>query len=339
MTQGVNRQWRLAARPSGPVDERLFRWSEEPVPTLTTGGQLLLRNLYLSVDPTQRGWMAQDTYLPAVRIGDVMRSLAVARVEASTHPGFARGDLAQGLFGWQDYALVDATVPGAVTKLPPGMPITRALSTLGLNGLTAYFGLLDVGRLVEGETVVVSAAAGATGSIAGQIARIKRCRVIGIAGGAEKCAWLMQEAGFTAAIDYKSQDVRARLRELCPKGIDVYFDNVGGQILDAVLATLAFRGRVVLCGTMAGYDGTQPSCTFKNYPTLILQRGRMEGFVIIDYVARFGEAVKDLGAWIAAGQIKDQVDIYEGLENAPRALRRLFSGENRGKQLLKVADQ
>ncbi|AGP33720.1 NADP-dependent oxidoreductase [Sorangium cellulosum] len=338
MSHGVNRQWRLATRPTGPIDDHIFRWVEEPSPALTADGQILVRNLYLSIDPTQREWIAHDTYLPAVRIGDVMRSLSVARVEESRHPGYARGDLVQGLFGWQDYALVDAAVPGGSTKLPPGMPITRALSTLGLTGLTAYFGLLDVGRLMEGETVVVSGAAGATGSVAGQIAKIKRCRVIGIAGGAEKCAWLTREAGFDAAIDYKSENVRARLRELCPKAVDVYFDNVGGAILDAALAELAFRGRVVLCGAISSYGARELPSGPKNYLNLILQRGRMEGFVIIDYVKRFGEAVRDLSAWIATGQIKDQVDVQEGLENAPQALRRLFSGENRGKQLVKIAD-
>nr|WP_234023960.1 NADP-dependent oxidoreductase [Sorangium cellulosum] len=218
------------------------------------------------------------------------------------------------------------------------MPITRALSTLGLTGLTAYFGLLDVGRVVEGETVVVSGAAGATGSVVGQIARIKRCRVIGIAGGAEKCAWLLREARFTGAIDYKSEDVRTRLRELCPNGIDVYFDNVGGPILDAALAELAFRGRVVLCGAISSYGAAELPRGPRNYMNLIIQRGRMEGFVIIDYAKRFGEAVKDLSAWVAAEQIKDHVDVQEGLENAPKALRRLFAGENRGKQLLKIAD-
>ncbi|KYF75176.1 NADP-dependent oxidoreductase [Sorangium cellulosum] len=338
MIQGVNRQWRLAVRPIGPIDQGLFRWIEEPIPAPATGGQILVRNLYLSIDPTQREWMVHDTYLPAIRIGDVMRSLAVGRVESSTHPSYARGDLVQGLFGWQDYALVDATIPGAATRLPPGMPITRALSTLGLTGLTAYFGLLDVGRVAAGETVVVSGAAGATGSVAGQIARIKQCRVIGIAGGAEKCAWLTREAGFTAAIDYKSEDVRARLRELCPNGVDVYFDNVGGRILDAALAELALRGRVVLCGAISSYGVTELPPGPKNYMNLILKRGRMEGFIIIDYVQRFGAAVQELSGWIAAGQIKDQVDVQGGLENAPQALRRLFSGENRGKQLVKIAD-
>lgn len=338
MTQGVNRQWRLAARPTGPVDESLFRWSEEPIAALTADGQVLVRNLYLSADPAQRAWMARDTYLPIVPLGDVMRSFAVGRVEESRHPGYARGDLVQGLFGWQDYALLDGTAPGALSKLPPGVPITMALSTLGITGLTAYFGLLDVGRVAAGETVVVSGAAGATGSVAGQIARIKGCRVIGIAGGADKCDWLLKEAGFSAVIDYKSEDVRDRLKELCPKGIDVYFDNVGGSILDAALARLALRGRVVVCGAIAGYDAAEPPPGPKNYVNLIIQRGRMEGFIVTDYIKRFGEAIQELGAWVAAGQIKDQVDIQEGLENAPKALRRLFSGENRGKQLVKIAD-
>lgn len=338
MTQGVNRQWRLSARPTGPVDESLFSWGEEPIPALTADGQILVRTLYLSADPAQRAWMARETYLPIIPLGDVMRSFAVARVEESRHPGYARGDLVQGLFGWQDYALVDATAPGVLSKVPPGVPIPMALSVLGITGLTAYFGLLDVGRVAEGETVVVSGAAGATGSVAGQIARIKGCRVIGIAGGADKCAWLVKEAGFSEVIDYKSEDVRARFKELCPKGIDVYFDNVGGDILDAALARLALRGRVVLCGAISGYDTAEPPPGPKNYTNLIVKRGRMEGFIVTDFVKRFGEAGKELGAWVAAGKIKDQVDIQEGLENAPKTLRRLFSGENKGKQILKIAD-
>jgi NADPH-dependent curcumin reductase len=338
MTQSVNRQWRLATRPPGLMDESHFRWVEEPVPTLTADGQILVRNIYLSVDPAQRTWMARDTYMPAVPIGEVMRSFAVGRVEDSRHPDFARGDLVQGLFGWQDYARVNAIGPERPNKLPPGVPVPLAMSALGITGLTAYFGLLEVGRPVAGETVVVSGAAGATGSVVGQIARIKGCRAIGIAGGREKCAWLTKEAGFDAAIDYKSEDVPARLKELCPKGVDVYFDNVGGEILDAALARLAYRGRVVLCGAISGYNASELPPGPKHYLNLLLQRGRMEGFIVTDFFKRLGEAVTNLSTWVMSGQIKDQVDVQEGLENAPKTLRRLFSGENRGKQLLKITD-
>ena len=336
--RATNRRWVLAERPKGMIEERHFRWVEEPVPALEADGEILVRNTYLSMDPTQRGWLAHDTYLPAVPIGDVVRSGAVGRVEASRNPDFAVGDLVQGLFGWQDYARILAKGAAAPTKLVPGVPVALAMSALGLTGITAYFGLLDVGRPKAGETVVVSGAAGATGSIAGQIARVKGCRAIGIAGGKDKCDWLVKEARFEAAVDYKSENVGARLRELCPNGIDVYFDNVGGDLLDVALARLAMRGRIVLCGAIASYNDAELRPGPKNYSNLIIKRGRMEGFLVFDYMKRAPEAVMELWAWIQSGQIAYQVDIKEGLENAPATLRRLFLGENIGKQLLKIAD-
>ncbi len=336
MTTETNRQWRLASRPVGLVDEKNFRWAEESAPS-PADGQVLVRTLYLSMDPTQRGWMARDTYLPAVAIDAVMRSSGGGRVVESRHPDFAAGDLVIGMVGWQDYAVLPGAGPAAPMKVPPGVALPLALSTLGITGLTAYFGLLDVGRPAAGETVVVSGAAGATGSVAAQIAKIKGCRSIGIAGGKDKCAWLTGEAGLDAAIDYKSEDVGARLRELCPKGIDVYFDNVGGDILDRALARLARRGRIVLCGGISQYDAEVPVGP-KNYLNLIVQRGRMEGFLITDYASRFGEGIRDLAGWVAEGKLKDRVDVQEGLENAPRTLQRLFTGQNVGKQLLHVAD-
>jgi NADPH-dependent curcumin reductase CurA len=212
------------------------------------------------------------------------------------------------------------------------------MSALGLTGMTAYFGLLEVGRPVAGETVVVSGAAGATGSVVGQIAKIKGCRVIGLAGGPEKCRWLTDQARFDAAIDYKSEDVQARLKELCPKGIDIFFDNVGGPVLDAALARLAMRGRVVLCGGIANYNATEPAPGPKNYMNLVRQRGRMEGFIVLDYFPRAAEAIGALAGWVQSGQLKTKVDVQHGLENAPATLRRLFEGRNDGKQLLRVAD-
>jgi NADPH-dependent curcumin reductase len=223
-------------------------------------------------------------------------------------------------------------------RVPPGVPIPLAMSALGLTGLTAYFGLLDVGHAKEGDTVVVSGAAGATGSMVGQIARIKGCRAIGIAGGREKCDWLVREARFDGAVDYKAEDVGARLRELCPKKIDVYFDNVGGPLLDVALAQLAMRGRIVICGAISSYGDSEPPPGPKNYLSLLINRGRMEGFLVSDYMSRAPEAVMQIMAWVSSGQIVDRVDIQEGLEHAPRTLRRLFVGENRGKQLLKIAD-
>jgi NADPH-dependent curcumin reductase CurA len=337
MTEPMNRQWLLAERPTGMIEDRHFRLVTSAVPALEADGEILVRNLYLSLDPTQRGWISHDTYLPAVALGEVIRSGAAGRVEKSRSPDYAVGDLVMGLFGWQDYARVPAKGPGAPTKLIPGVPIPLAMSALGLTGITAYFGLLEIGQPKAGETVVVSGAAGATGSVAGQIARLKGCRTIGIAGGKDKCDWLVRSARFDAAIDYKTENVAARLKELCPKGIDVFFDNVGGDQLDAALAQLAMRGRVVLCGAIATYNDDTVRPGPKHYINLIIQRGRMEGFIVLDYMKRAPEAVMQLFSWLQSGEIVNRVDVQEGLENAPAALRRLFSGENQGKQLLKIA--
>jgi NADPH-dependent curcumin reductase CurA len=337
MTAPVNRQWLLARRPQGLVSAEDFRWAEVPVPS-PGDGEVLVRNLYLSADPTQRGWMAGDTYLPKVKIGDPMRSFAAGEVVESRDPAFRPGQLVQGLFGWQDYAIARAGTPAAATPIPPGVPLELAMSALGLTGITAYFGLLEVGRPRAGETVVVSGAAGATGSVAAQIARIQGCRVVGIAGGADKCRYLVEDLGIEAAIDYKAEDVGRRLRRTCPDGIDVFFDNVGGEILDAALANLAMRGRVVLCGAIARYNESGNPPGPSNYLSLLVRRGRMEGFIVLDYLPRAAEAVKALAGWVREGRVKDRVDVQVGLENAPATLARLFTGENRGKQLLKIAE-
>jgi NADPH-dependent curcumin reductase CurA len=333
----TNRQWRLVERPAGMDFDHCFRLAEQPVPETIAEGEILVRNLVLSVDPTQRGWIARDTYMPAVKLGDVMRSAVAGRVELSRNRDFAVGDLVAGMFGWQDYAVV-STSRSPPMKLLPGVPLELSMGVLGATGITAYFGLLDVGRPKAGETVVVSGAAGATGSVAGQIARIQGCRVVGIAGGQDKCAWLVREARFDAAIDYKSEDVAARLRELCPRGIDVYFDNVGGEILDVALAQLALRGRVVLCGAIATYNDAELRPGPKHYLNLLMKRGRMEGFLVLDYMSRAAEAVMPLWGWVQSGEIVHTVDVQRGLENAPRALKRLFLGENTGKQLVRIAD-
>ena len=249
----------------------------------------------------------------------------------------AIGDYVQGMFGWQDWAVTGAEVAFG-GKVPDGVPPTKALGVLGLTGLTAYFGLLDIGQPKSGDTVVVSGAAGATGSVAGQIARIKGCRTIGIAGGGQKSAWVTEVAGFDACIDYKAEDVKKRLGQLCPQGIDIYFDNVGGDILDACLARLAMKARVVLCGGISSYNATELPPGPKNISMLVIRRARMEGFLIIDFADRFAEAANALAAWYQDGQLRDAEDIQEGLENAPATLRRLFEGRNLGKQLLKVAD-
>jgi NADPH-dependent curcumin reductase len=334
MTAMKNRQWLLARRPAGAIADSDFDFVEADVPK-PGPGEVLVRTLMLSCDPTQRGWIARDTYLPAVKIGEVVRSGGAGRIEASNAPGFAVGDIVFGLVGWQDYVAMNPT--GRLSKLPAGAPLELAMGVLGMNGMTAYFGLLEVGQPVAGETVVVSGAAGATGSVVAQIAKIKGCRAIGVAGGPEKCRWLTEELGLDAAIDYKAERVNARLKELCPDGIDVFFDNVGGDILDAALARLALRGRVVLCGGIASYNAAEPPPGPKNYLNLVSRRGRMEGFLVSDYAARFAAAASALGGWVREGKIKYQVDVQQGLENAPATLRRLFEGRNEGKQLLRVA--
>ena len=337
MAELKNRQWLLAARPQGMIKESDFRWNEAAVPPLKDG-QVLVRNLAFSFDPTQRGWMSMDTYISEIPIGQVMLAVAAGEVVESKRPGFATGDLVQGLFGWEDYTATDGQGLFGMQKLPPGTDPLLALSLLGVTGLTAYFGTLTVGQVKEGDTFVVSGAAGATGSVAGMIAKIKGCRVIGIAGGREKCEWLTTQAGFDAAIDYKNQKVGDELKRLCPKGIDVYFDNVGGEILDHALARLADSARIVLCGAISQYNETgMLGAGPKNYFNLILHRARMEGFLVFQFAQRYPEAIADLAKWRAEGKIKNQIDLAGGLENAPKTIIRLFTGANFGKQLLKLA--
>jgi len=337
MTTQKNRRWLLAERPTGEINDKQFTWVEEEIPSIADG-ELLVRVLYLSCDPTQRGWISRDTYLPVVKIGEVVRSGGVGRVIASKNSQFVVGDLVSGLVGWQDYAVMNGEGMFKPGKVPPDVPIPLAMSTFGLTGLTAYFGLLEIGRPKEGETVLVSGAAGATGSIVAQIAKIKGCHVVGIAGGKEKCDWLKNDVKVEAVIDYKSENVAARVKELCPKGVDIFFDNVGGEQLDIALSRLAMNGRIVLCGAISQYsDSTLPPGP-KNYTNLIVKRGRMEGFLVSDHMAKAGTAIAELAGWVREGKIVDRVDIQKGLENAPRTLNRLFTGANVGKQLLLVAD-
>lgn len=335
----ANRQWVLAKRPHGMVTQDNFEYREVPVPE-PGDGEVLLRNLYLSFDPTQRGWMEdRESYLPPVQIGEVMRAGSVAQVVSSRHPDFSDGDLVQTTGGWQDY-LVAAPGTGimGLSRLPDGVPPTLALSVLGVTGLTAYWGLLDLGEPQPGQTVLVSGAAGATGSVAGQIARINGCRVVGIAGGPEKCRWLTDVAGFDAVIDYKAENVDRRIGELCPDRVDVFFDNVGGNILEAALNHINMHARVVLCGGISGYNATEPVPGPANLMNLVIMRARMEGFIVIDYMDRSAQAVADLVAWMEQGLLKHQEDVQEGFANIPDTLNRLFTGRNLGKQLLKIDD-
>jgi NADPH-dependent curcumin reductase len=331
-----NRRLVLAQRPQGIVDEQTVRLEQVDVPA-PGAGEALARVRYLSIDPTTRTWMDDAPgYLPPIAIGEAVRSGGVAEVLSSNCERYAPGDLLFGMTGWQDYVIADAGAR-ALQPLPPGVSPTAALGVLGITGMTAYFGMTDVGRVKEGDVVVVSGAAGATGSTAGQIARIKgAAKVVGIAGTPEKCAWLVDELGFDAAIDYKAQDVAARLHELCPEGIDLYFDNVGGPILNSCLGQLAMRGRVVLCGAISSYNDRGRAAGPANYANLIIRRGRMEGFIILDYFGRFPQAQAELATWLGAGEVKSAEHIVEGLERAPEALNLLFTGGNTGKVIVKV---
>ncbi len=332
----ASNQFRLASRPQGMVARENFDYVQEPLPELEEG-QLLVEILYISLDPAMRGWMAEGrSYIPPVEIGEVMRAGTVGRVLATRSQRFAVGDHVSGWLGVQSHAVCEESAVFKIDADAAALP--TYLGVLGMPGVTAYFGLLDIGAPKEGETVVVSGAAGAVGSVVGQIARLKGCRVLGIAGGPQKCEWIVGELGFDAAIDYKREDVAEALREQCPEGIDVYFDNVGGEILDAALARLARGARVVICGAISQYNNLDDMRGPSNYMSLLVNRARMEGFVVIDYMSRAPEAVSEMAGWIAEGKLIAREDIVEGLESFPEALQRLFRGENVGKLVLKVED-
>ena len=334
MSEQSNRRIVLAQRPSGMVDDSTVRLEEserpEPGP-----GEVLARVRYISIDPTIRTWMDDAPgYLPPIGLGEVVRAAGVAEVVEGDAEGLSAGDLVFGMPGWQEYVLAS---PGAWQKLPDGLEPTVGLSVLGVTGMTAYFGLLDVGKVKEGDVVVVSGAAGATGSVVGQIAKLKgAAKVVGIAGSAEKCSWLVDELGYDATVDYKRDDVARRLREECPEGIDLYWDNVGGELLDIALGQLALRGRVVLCGAISGYADDGPRTGPANYRMLIVRRGRMEGFIILDYMDRFPEGQAQMAQWVAEGKVKHAEHVVEGLERAPEALNMLFTGGNTGKVIVAV---
>jgi NADPH-dependent curcumin reductase len=332
----TNHQFRLAARPAGMPKRSDWNYTEEPVRD-PGPGEVLVKVLYVSLDPAMRGWMNEGkSYIEPVRIGDVMRAFGGGRVIASQNPGFAVGDHVTGVFGAQEYAVSDGKGLNKVDLRLAALPVY--LSILGITGLTAYFGLLEVGQAKAGDTVVISGAAGATGMAVGQIARIKGCRVVGIAGGPEKCAYLLKELGFDAAIDYKNENVSQTLRKHCPQGVNVYFDNVGGDILDAVLAQLARGARVVLCGAISQYNSTTGIKGPSNYLSLLINSARMEGFIVFNYAARYGEAIREMAGWLAAGKLKSKEDIVEGFSTFPDTLLKLFRGENFGKLMLKVAE-
>jgi NADPH-dependent curcumin reductase CurA len=331
-----NRQWILVKRPEGPLTDDCFELRESPVPT-PKAGEFVVRNEVLSCDPTQRAWIEIDTYLPKIPLGDVVRGAAAGKVVASQHPDWAVGDAVQGGFGWQDYCVTDGKGPLGALKLPPGVPFETALSLFGITGLTAYFGMVDVAAVKAGDTVVVSGAAGSTGSLAAQIAKNLGAKVIGIAGGAKKKAWLTSDLKLDAGIDYKSEDVSARIKALAPKGLNVYFDNVGGSILEAALDNLAIGARIALCGAIAGYDDRSKIHGPANYTNLIINRATMRGFLVLDFLDRAMEAVGRLMQWSAEGKLVNAVDVAQGLEQTPKAFRNLFTGGNLGKQLVRIA--
>ena len=335
-----NHQIRLAARPSGLPVQSDWQFTNEPVRQPPAGG-VLVKTLMLSLDPAMRGWMNEGkSYIPPVGLGEVMRAGGIGRVVESSHADFAAGDLVSGSLGVQEYCVLDAQEArrAGLVKIDPRLgSLTQWLNVLGMPGMTGYFGLLEVGQPRPGDTVVVSGAAGAVGQTVGQLAKIKGCRAVGIAGGQAKCDWVVKELGFDACIDYKAGPVKDGLKQHCPDGVDVYFDNVGGEILDTVLTRINRHARIVICGAISQYNNTAPMQGPKNYMSLLVHRARMEGMVVFDYADRYHLAVAELAGYLKDGRMKSREDVVEGLESFPQALLKLFSGENFGKLVLKVA--
>ncbi|AMS32537.1 MAG: NADP-dependent oxidoreductase [Betaproteobacteria bacterium] len=330
----LNHTVRLMVRPIGEPTLADFKFADEPLPAITDG-QMLVKNLYLSLDPAMRGWMNEGkSYIEPVGLGDVMRAGGIGQVLESKNAKFVPGDYVSGMANVQTYCVTDGK--GWVKVDPNLAPLTTYLNVLGMPGMTAYFGLLESGQPKAGETVVVSGAAGAVGATVGQVAKIKGCRVVGIAGGAEKCRIAVEELGFDACIDYKNEDVRVGLKRECPNGIDVYFDNVGGEILDTVLTRINLRARIVICGAISQYNNTTPVKGPSNYLSLLVNRARMEGIVVFDYAPRYKEAALAMGAWLKEGKMKSKEHIEEGIDRFPEVLMKLFKGENFGKLVLKV---
>lgn len=334
----TNRQWVLRQRPKGLVQPTDLELVESPVPNLAES-EVLVRTIYLSLDPTNRTWMNDaEGYLPAVKLGDVMRGLTLGVVEDSRSAKFAKGDIVTPISGgWALYAIVHEDGLRPVHRAP-GMPLTANLSVLGMTGMTAYFGVTDVCRPQPGQTMVISAAAGAVGSIAGQIAKLKGARVIGIAGGPEKCRWLTEDLGFDGAVDYKNEDVGEALDRLAPDGIDVNFENVGGDIMNAVWNRMNVHGRMGVCGLISGYNGTRPPPS-PNFARIITHRLHVQGFLVLDYMPRVKEMAAEMAPWLAGGKIQWKVHVDEGIESALDSLNRLFTGDHDGKLLVKVSEE
>jgi NADPH-dependent curcumin reductase CurA len=341
ITELKNHQVRLASRPVGLPTRANWRFTEEAVAEPGPGG-VLVKTLYLSLDPAMRGWMNEGkSYIAPVEINAVMRAGGVGKVMASNNPAFAVGDYVNAGLDVQEYCLItqENIKRSGIFKIDPSLGLTTWTNVLGMPGMTGFFGLMDVGLPKAGETVVVSGAAGAVGQTVGQIAKLKGCRVVGIAGGKAKCDWVVNELGFDACIDYKNSDVRAGLKEHCPKGVDIYFDNVGGDILDMVLAKIARGARIIICGAISQYNNTTPVKGPANYLSLLVNRARMQGIVVFDYADRYHLAVTEMAGYLKAGTMKSKEDVVQGIENFPEALLKLFSGENFGKLVLQVASE
>jgi len=336
----VNRKILLAQRPEQMFSDACFAVVEEPIPE-PGDGEAVVRLEYLSLDPAMRGWVRDErSYMPPVQIGDVMRSGSAGRVVSSRSPSLPVGTAVMGMLGWQEYAVVGGSSGMLANPIPDGVDLLDSLSLFGSTGVTAYFGVLDIGQPKAGETFVVSGAAGGVGSIAGQIAKIVGCRVVGIAGTKEKCSWVVDELGFDACIDYKAGDVAEALRDACPRGVDVYFDNVGGEILDAALARLTRYARVVICGAISQYNATGAMTGPSNYMSLLVNHASMTGFVVSDYGDRYAEGISEMAGWLSAGKIVSREDIAQGgVKKFPETLLRLFEGANTGKLVLKVTEE
>ena len=335
MKNDINRQFRLKTRPTGRIEKSNFDFVEESIPE-PGPGEALVRVLYLSLDPTNRIWMSDmDQYMPPVGIGEVMRGGGIGVVVKSNSARYKEGDHVSGLTGWQDFCIADEGLR-AMSVLPKGLPVDLPvmLGACGMTGLTAYFGLLDLGRPKPGETVVVSAAAGAVGSVVGQIAKIKGCRAVGIAGGPDKCRHIVEDLGFDAAVDYKRPDWREQLAAATPDGIDVNFENVGGEIMEAVMARMNLFSRMPLCGMISGYNTGEPMRG--DFSPILMRRIELRGFIVIDFMEKFAEGAMQLAQWVVEGKLKHRETIVDGLENAPVAVNKLFDGGNIGKLVVKL---
>ncbi len=329
----MNRQWLYAKQPAGKIGKDTFQWTETAIPS-PRSGEVLVRTRMLSLDPANRAWMMGKTYRDVLEPGQVMNGFTIGEVVESNAAEFSKGDIVEGDWGWQDYAVRPAR---RLTKRTVKAPLEMLIGPLSVTGLTAYFGLLEVGRPKPGDTVLVSAAAGAVGTMVGQIAKLVGCRVVGTAGGQDKCDWIVRELGFDAAVDYKAGGVRRALAAACPDGIDVYFDNTGGPVLDAALSLMNLRGRIACCGNVSQYDVEKPGPGPMAVPGLVVtKRLRMEGFIVMDFYDQRAEAETRLARWVAEGKIKAVVDVVDGLEKAPEALIGLFEGRNKGKMAVRV---